>query len=180
MSLRLSCIQIYSCLSDVYKYSFNDSSTIKNQLYKLSLALSYIGLQIWWRRSQARSTVDFMRLRVAPSGVFNRPGVAMTVLQAPLWLPNLLTHPFPSNFQKIITPDQLMMKFWEKVHLPQHITCHVSHVSCHASDVRCHVSGVSYQVSRVTFQVSNVRCHVSHIIFCFIFLDNLQFVELVG
>ena len=45
------------------------------------------------------------------------------------------------------------LKFWEKVHLPPTVQCHVSHVACHI--VTCHVSCV--------------MCHMSHVIL-FIFL----------
>ena len=37
-------------------------------------------------------------------------------------------------------------KFWENVHPPWCVTCHVSRVTCHASGVRCHVPGVLCQI----------------------------------
>ena len=34
------------------------------------------------------------------------------------------------------------LKFWEKVHLPPPVTCHVSHIMFHVSCVTCHMSRV--------------------------------------
>ena len=45
------------------------------------------------------------------------------------------------------------LKFWENVHPPKHVMCHVSRVTCHVSHVTCHVS--------------HVTCHMSHILFIF-------------
>ena len=38
------------------------------------------------------------------------------------------------------TPGVRELKFWENVHHPQHVTCHVSCVSCHISRVTSHMS----------------------------------------
>ena len=46
------------------------------------------------------------------------------------------------------------LKFWQKVHLPQSILCHVSYVMSHVSCVMCHASCV-------TCHKSNVTCHMS-------------------
>ena len=35
------------------------------------------------------------------------------------------------------------LQFWEKVHLPQPVLCHMSRVTCHVSPVTCHVSHVT-------------------------------------
>ena len=42
------------------------------------------------------------------------------------------------------------LKFWENVHLPLCVTCHVSHVMCHMSCFTCHVSHVTCNMSCVT------------------------------
>ena len=44
------------------------------------------------------------------------------------------------------------LKFWEKVHHPNHFTCHVAHVPCHIWHVACHVSCVTCHVSQVMCQ----------------------------
>ena len=51
------------------------------------------------------------------------------------------------------------MKFWQKVHLPQPIRCHVSCVMCHVSWVMGHVSCVMCPVSCVMSHMSQVKCH---------------------
>ena len=35
------------------------------------------------------------------------------------------------------------LKFWDNVHTPQQVTCHMLHVTCHVSHVTCHVSCVT-------------------------------------
>ena len=45
------------------------------------------------------------------------------------------------------------LKFWEKVHLPPPVTCHMSHVACHMSHVTCHMSHVKCHMSHVTCQI---------------------------
>ena len=39
------------------------------------------------------------------------------------------------------------LKFWEKVHLPPSVMCHVSCVMCHVSSVICHPSSVTCHMS---------------------------------
>ena len=41
------------------------------------------------------------------------------------------------------------LPFWEFVHPPPCVTCHMSHVKCHVSGVRCQVSPVMCQMSHV-------------------------------
>ena len=36
------------------------------------------------------------------------------------------------------------LTFWEKVHLPPPVTCHVSHVMCYMSRITCHMSHVTF------------------------------------
>ena len=43
------------------------------------------------------------------------------------------------------------LKFFENVHLPPPVTCHISHVMCHISHVMCHMSHVTCHMSHVTF-----------------------------
>ena len=43
------------------------------------------------------------------------------------------------------------LKFWGNVHLPKHVTCHVSHVTCHMSHVTCHMSHVLCRMSQFFF-----------------------------
>ena len=49
------------------------------------------------------------------------------------------------------------LKFWEKVHLPPRVTCHMSHGMFHVSGVMCQVSVVTFQVSHVTCNSQTVR-----------------------
>ena len=60
-----------------------------------------------------------------------------------------------SRYHKSQTIRARELKFWENVHPPQHVTCHVSRVTCHVSRVTCHMS--------------RVTCHVSHVTFFFIY-----------
>ena len=57
-------------------------------------------------------------------------------------------------------------KFWEKVHFPPFVTCHVSSVICHMSYITCHMSWFT--------------CHMSDFccFFLLLFLDEV--VKLVG
>ena len=66
-----------------------------------------------------------------------------------------LSNPFVQNLQDTVRAGEL--KFWENVHPPQSVTCHMLRVMC---------------------QLSRVRCHMSHIIILFFYLDKV--VELVG
>ena len=63
------------------------------------------------------------------------------------------------------------LKFWENVHPPKRVKCHMSRVMCHVSCVTCHMS-------RVTCHVSHVTCHMSHLFIFFFFPDKV--VELIG
>ena len=72
-----------------------------------------------------------------------------------------------SSFVKIsstnlhsVTVRARELKFWEKVHFPPPVICHVSHVTCHVSRVTCHMS--------------HVRCHM---IFFFFFYKFVKFVD---
>ena len=48
-----------------------------------------------------------------------------------------------SKYHKSQTRRARELKFWENVHPPQHVTCHMPHVTCHVSHVTCHVSHVT-------------------------------------
>ena len=76
--------------------------------------------------------------------IFNRPGVVGAVLQTPLSLiqrvSQLAFSSKSSKYHKSQTVGGRGLKFWKKIHPPQHITCHVSHVTCHVSPVTCHMS----------------------------------------
>ena len=52
------------------------------------------------------------------------------------------------------------LKFWENVHPPKHVTCHMSHGTCHVSHVTCHLSHVTCHLSPVTCHLSPVTCHM--------------------
>jgi hypothetical protein len=55
------------------------------------------------------------------------------------------------SYHKSQTRRARELKFWENVHPPQHVTCHMSHVTCHMSYVTCNVSCVT--------------CHIFYLIF---------------
>ena len=67
--------------------------------------------------------------------LLKRPGVAGTVLQTFLWLIDWLTNSsFSSKSSRHLHSKTVWardLKCWENVHLPPHVTCHVSHVMCH-------------------------------------------------
>ena len=57
-----------------------------------------------------------------------------------------LIQPFPQYLHNIIKKQTVRareLKFWENVHPPQRVMCHVSCVMCHVSHVTCHVSHVT-------------------------------------
>ena len=56
-----------------------------------------------------------------------------------------------SWYHKSQTTKARELKFWEIVHPPQHVTCHVSCVTCQVSHVTCHLSHVPCQTSCVKF-----------------------------
>ena len=60
------------------------------------------------------------------------------------------------------------LQFWDNVHHPPCVTCHVSHVTCHMSHVTCHVSRVT------TCHLSRVRCHMSHVFFSSYFFFRIK------
>ena len=69
------------------------------------------------------------------------------------------------------------LKFWENVHPPPCILCHMSYVTCHMLCVICHVSCVTYHVSHVMCHMSHVLCHMLHFSSSFL-LDKMM--KLVG
>ena len=48
-----------------------------------------------------------------------------------------------SKYHKSQTRTARELKFWENVHPPQHVACHMTGVTCHMSLVACHVSHVT-------------------------------------
>ena len=52
------------------------------------------------------------------------------------------------------------LKFWQHVHLPPWVTCHISRVTCHMSCVTYHLSHITCPLSPVTCHVSYVMCHM--------------------
>ena len=87
--------------------------------------------------------------------VFNRPSVAVAVLQTPFLLINWLSESafsskFPANLHSQAVRAR-ELKFWDNIHLPQHIICHMSCVTCQMSFVTCHMSCVTCIVSHVLF-----------------------------
>ena len=77
--------------------------------------------------------------------LYNSPGYTKSVN----YLPHSLSHPFCSRASDL--------KYWENIHLPQHVTCHVSCVTCHVSCVTCHASCVACHVSCVNFVINLVE-----------------------
>ena len=72
--------------------------------------------------------------------MFNRNGVAGAVLQTALSLTDSVilfgivytTKLYRLNmYLNSQTVKSRELKFWENVHLPSHVTCHVSHITCH-------------------------------------------------
>ena len=55
------------------------------------------------------------------------------------------------------------LTFWDIVHHPLCVTCHMSCFTCHLSGVTCHVSHVICHMSNVTCHVPHVTCQVSHV-----------------
>ena len=75
---------------------------------------------------------------------FNRPCVARAVLQSPLSvIDSLIKWSFSSESSRHFTSQTVNareMKFWENVHSPPSVTCHMSGVSCQVPCVRRPVS----------------------------------------
>ena len=69
---------------------------------------------------------------------FNRPGVTVAVLQTSSSLIQWSFSSKPSKHQYTQKERARELKFWENVHLPTSVTCHVSGVMCHVSGVTCH------------------------------------------
>ena len=69
------------------------------------------------------------------------------------------------------------LKFWDKVHLPPPVVCHVSDVMCHVSCVMCHVSCVTCHVSCAMCHTSCATFHVSHVphVMCHMSCDICNF-----
>ena len=86
-----------------------------------------------------------------PETFFNRPGVPEAVLQTPSSLIKTSFSSKSSKCHKSQTRRAKELIFWENVHPPQHVTCHISRVTCHMSRVTCHISCVTCQMSCVTF-----------------------------
>ena len=93
----------------------------------------------------------------------NRPGLAGTVLQTPLWFIDWLSHPFPPNLQKSLHLNlkSKRVEVWRECLPPPRVTYQVSRV-------RYHVSGVMSQVSRVRCHVVGVTCYILHIYIFFL------------
>ena len=72
-----------------------------------------------------------------------------------LWLSVSSLSSKSSKYHISQTERDRELKFWENVHPPQHVTCHVLPVTCHVSYVICHVS-------HVMCNMSHVICHMSH------------------
>ena len=72
--------------------------------------------------------------------IINRPGVAGAVLKTPLSLIDwFLNPPFSSKYSKYHTSQTIRardLQFWDNLHQPLCVTCHMLHVTCH---VKCHV-----------------------------------------
>ena len=66
-----------------------------------------------------------------------------------------------SQNHKSQTVRDRKLTFWENVHPPPCVICHVSHVMYQVSGVMCQVSGVTCHVSCVTCNVSRVTCQMS-------------------
>ena len=58
-------------------------------------------------------------------------------------------HPFIPDLQ--ITERARELKFWENVHPPPCVPCHVSHVTCHMSGITCYMSCVMCPMSHFFF-----------------------------
>ena len=52
---------------------------------------------------------------------------------------NSVSHPFPSEYHQSQTIRDRELKFWENVHPPQLVTCHMSPVMCHMSHIKSHM-----------------------------------------
>ena len=64
--------------------------------------------------------------------MFNRPGVAGAVLYSALWLTNSFSDSSRSSlYHKSQTVRARELKFWENVHPPKRVTCHMSRVTFH-------------------------------------------------
>ena len=57
---------------------------------------------------------------------------------------NSVSQPFPSEYHQSQTIRVRELKFWENVHPPQHVTCHMSPVMCHKTNVTCQVSYATF------------------------------------
>ena len=97
--------------------------------------------------------------------IVNRPSVAGAVLKSYPSLTDSFIHSFIEwSFSSESSRHCLSqtwrageLKFWEIVHPPPCVTCHVSHVMCHMSCVTCHMWCV-------TCNVSHVACHMMELV----------------
>ena len=82
--------------------------------------------------------------------IINRPVVARAVLQSPLLLIHSYSrwsfHSESSRHCLSQTIRAVELKFWENVHPPPCVTCHVSHVTCHVSCVTQSVGASRWRV----------------------------------
>ena len=80
------------------------------------------------------------------SKIVSRPGVAGAVLQTN-WLTDSLTDWWFVEISSRHLQSQTVwardLNFWENVHLPPCVTCHVSYITCQVSHVICHILHVT-------------------------------------
>ena len=88
-----------------------------------------------------------VQLPTTISPIINRHGVVGAVLQTPLSFINYVgqsvSDPFSQNIQNTLqTVRARDLKFWDNVHQPICVTCHMSYVRCHVPHITCHISCV--------------------------------------
>ena len=67
------------------------------------------------------------------------------------WLIHSITRPFPPNHQNIITIKAMNLQFWDNVHHPLCVMCHMSGVTFYVLNVTCHKAGVTCHMLCVTW-----------------------------
>ena len=132
-------------------------------------------LSLWFICNNFHTLYTFVqrRLKKIINRIINGPSVAKAVLHTPssliIWfIHSVIQSSFysqSSKHHKSQTVRARYLHFWDNVHHPLCVTCHVSNFMCYVSLVMCYLSRVTCHVSHVTF------------FFCYAMLcygDNLQ------
>ena len=115
--------------------------------------------------------IEIKKIKKNPAGesmFFNRPGVAGAVLQTPFWLIHSLTNSsFSSKYSRHLHSQTVWardLEFWENVHLPWCVTCHISHVTGHMLCFTCCVSHIACHIKIKKIKLKKKRKKVVELV----------------